>query len=400
MSNKLTIELMQQLAKDKGGKCLSKQYINNHTPLEWMCRHGHRWKTSPANIKNNGHWCRKCGHIKVASKKKLTIELIQQLARDKGGECLSAKYVDAHTKLKWICAEGHSWWAPPMAVRRGRWCRLCAIKKTADKQRGSLQEMRKIAAARGGKCLSEKYITARKKLKWSCSENHIWEATPDSIKRGRWCSRCTKTFREEICRTVFEQIFEDNFEKWAPRWLKNRRGNQMYVDGFNKTFNIAFEYQGEQHTRITRFSETEEKLKKQKANDRLKRKLLKSHGVNLIVISYRQNLVNLPHFIKKRAESFDLDSTGIDFEKEIDFNKVYRHKTHLKTMQDIALKRGGACLSTKYVNARTHLEWVCEKGHHWSATPDNVKRGTWCKECYQKGRSKLTTTPGELAMSS
>jgi len=32
-------------------------------------------------------------------------------------------------------------------------------------------------------------------------------------------------------------------------------------------------------------------------------------------------------------------------------------------MQQVAKKRGGKCLSEKYVNAKTKLEWECRKGH-------------------------------------
>ena len=60
MRKKLTIELMQQIARDRGGKCLSKEYINARTHLEWMCAEGHRWKATPDSVKNKSAWCEKC----------------------------------------------------------------------------------------------------------------------------------------------------------------------------------------------------------------------------------------------------------------------------------------------------------------------------------------------------
>jgi len=318
--------------------------------------------------------------------KKLTIELMQQIARDRGGKCLSKKYINAHTHLEWICAEGHPWSTPPMNIRSGKWCKICGNKRSADKQRGTLKEMQDIASEKNGKCISKEYINARTHLEWMCAEGHRWFAVPESVKGGTWCKRCSRTVSEEICRTTFEQIFNSKFNKWAPKWLRNPKGNQMTVDGYNKHFNIAFEYQGEQHYKITRYTETEEKLKKQKSRDRLIKRLLKKHAVNLIVINYRQNLVNLPLYIERRTKAFDLNLTEIDFDKKIDFNKVYLHKTYIEKMQGIAAERGGKCLSTVYINARTHLDWMCSEGHPWKATPDNVKRGTWCRECYERGR--------------
>ena len=61
MSKKLTIKEMRQIAKERGGKCLSTKYVNVHTKLLWECSEGHQWKAKPSNIKR-GSWCRKCAN--------------------------------------------------------------------------------------------------------------------------------------------------------------------------------------------------------------------------------------------------------------------------------------------------------------------------------------------------
>lgn len=59
----------------------------------------------------------------------------------------------------------------------------------------------------------------------------------------------------------------------------------------------------------------------------------------------------------------------------------------LLEMQDIAAGRDGYCLSFKYVNAHTHLRWMCAAGHDWLAVPSSVKhQGTWCPVCHPGGR--------------
>jgi hypothetical protein len=50
-------------------------------------------------------------------------------------------------------------------------------------------------------------------------------------------------------------------------------------------------------------------------------------------------------------------------------------------MKSYARKRGGKCLSTEYLNSKTHLLWRCESGHEWSAKPDHVLKGHWCPIC-------------------
>jgi len=47
VAEKLTIKEMQEIAESRGGKCLSKEYVNNYTKLKWQCDEGHTWKATP-----------------------------------------------------------------------------------------------------------------------------------------------------------------------------------------------------------------------------------------------------------------------------------------------------------------------------------------------------------------
>jgi len=58
-TKKRNIEEMLVIGKERGGKCLSKVYINDFTKLEWECCDGHNFWTSPNNIKH-GKWCPEC----------------------------------------------------------------------------------------------------------------------------------------------------------------------------------------------------------------------------------------------------------------------------------------------------------------------------------------------------
>jgi hypothetical protein len=54
-----------------------------------------------------------------------TIKEMQEIARLRGGRCLSEKYVNNVTNLKWQCKEGHVWERTPMLILRGSWCPYC-----------------------------------------------------------------------------------------------------------------------------------------------------------------------------------------------------------------------------------------------------------------------------------
>jgi hypothetical protein len=180
-SLKGTIERIKGLAESRGGRCLSREYINGITKLLWKCSKGHKWRATPKNIKA-GAWCPTC----VGNRKK-TIEEMQKAAKLRGGKCLSKKYLGNAIPLQWECRNGHRWWTQPKQIASGRWCTECNREEWI---RLRLKEMRGIASSRGGKCLSESYINMRTELEWECSKRHRWLATPASVKKGGWCPEC------------------------------------------------------------------------------------------------------------------------------------------------------------------------------------------------------------------
>lgn len=181
---KLTIEIMRDVAAQRGGICLSNRYVKYVTKLLWQCAKGHTWEATPQSIKH-GTWCPTCTH-----NKKLTLEEMQKRAVKRGGKCLSTRYINSDTKLEWECAKGHRWNTTPSSIHRGTWCPFCAglAKKT-------IEDMQKLAAQRGGICVSSNYIIIKAKLTWQCAKGHTWQATPSSIQQGTWCPHCYRANR-------------------------------------------------------------------------------------------------------------------------------------------------------------------------------------------------------------
>ena len=172
---------LRSLAISKGGECLSEKYSGNATKLKWRCAKGHVWEAVPSSVKNQGTWCPKCARGDTFGLKDM-----QRLASERGGRCLSREYKDLKTKLTWLCAEGHVWQTMPLLVsNRGSWCPTCA-----RGCRYSIEDLRKLAASRGGECLSNKYKGIRSSHLWRCAEGHIWKAAADNVLRGRWCQEC------------------------------------------------------------------------------------------------------------------------------------------------------------------------------------------------------------------
>ena len=125
MGTKLTIEQMQALAKKKGGKFLSKSYEGSMAKHLWKCSRGHKWATTPQSVKNAGTWCPECARANSGATQRLTIEEMHKIAKSRRGKCLSKKYVNSKSKLKWECSRGHQWDTAPINIRQGTWCPKC-----------------------------------------------------------------------------------------------------------------------------------------------------------------------------------------------------------------------------------------------------------------------------------
>lgn len=95
--------------------------------------------------------------------------------------CMSKHYIDNKTKIRWHCAEGHEWHAIPSNILRNHWCKICGNERQGRLKAHTIELMQKIAAERGGECLSKIYKNNLTKLRWRCKHGHEWEAVPGSI---------------------------------------------------------------------------------------------------------------------------------------------------------------------------------------------------------------------------
>jgi hypothetical protein len=61
---------------------------------------------------------------------------------------------------------------------------------------------------------------------------------------------------------------------------------------------------------------------------------------------------------------------------------------YLDQLRNLIEERGGVLLSNEYASARTKIMVSCADGHEFGVTPDNLKRGRWCRECKRHKQSK------------
>jgi hypothetical protein len=119
---KYNINDCNKSAEIKGGKCLSKEYINVDTSMYWECKQGHKFKTRYGHILE-GSWCKSCWGLN----KRLGLLECISWAKKLGGECLSEEYEGIHIKMLWKCKESHKWIATFGSLRNMKsWCPTCS----------------------------------------------------------------------------------------------------------------------------------------------------------------------------------------------------------------------------------------------------------------------------------
>jgi hypothetical protein len=320
---KLTIEEMKTIAKKRGGKCLSEQYINTRTKVKWQCEKGHIWEALPNAIKR-GQWCPICGKIRTANALRSNIEEMQEIAKNNGGKCLSNEYIDDKTKLTWMCSKGHKWNSTPNNIKNGTWCPICSVdvgpRKKMDK---TYQLVKKIAKEKGGECLSITYEENHSKLRFRCKNGHKWDALPRRIKKGSWCPRCyAKKRREKLAKYTIDDL----------RRYAHSNGGEC----------LSTELDGIRNPLVW--------------------KCRKGHV-------WKGNPYRMIY-----NDTWCMKCAGVERGK--------RRRTPIKIYQEIAQKRGGKLLSTEYTNTQTKMEWQCEEGHTFWSVPGPIRhQGVWCPKC-------------------
>lgn len=311
-----------------------------------------------------------------------------------------------------------------------------SVKKKNPRERLTIEEMHEVAKSRGGKCLSKIYTNNKTELKWQCANGHSWDARPDATKRGHWCPECKKNRTEKKVRFIFENLLGVPF----PTTRKVLNGYEL--DGYNKKFNLAFEFHGIQHYKFIEFFHgTIDNFNERCNVDKEKERRCEDKKINLIIIPYNEAKIDekLVQFICHKLEELNIEikynkidlspfyennntltelrilaenrlgkllsNSFTDYNTDLEWECEFKHtwkasassvkhseswcphcagvaKLTIEEMRKIAKSRNGKCLSVKYINATTELEWECEFGHRWFAMPSNVKHNnTWCDVC-------------------
>ena len=340
---------VRQVAEERGGECLSKRYVSSPSKLRFECAAGHRWRAIGSNIVHLGQWCPRCATTP-------TEEYRQRLATfvlEKGGEMLSRKLGALSDLHRFKCRNGHVFkQRPTRVVHKGTWCPECAYLESADKQRVGIEVVREIAKSKGGECLSKEYKTANDHGLFKCAVGHEWQARYKTVLyRDTWCPECWNELKRA-------GLNKDG--KFVLRSMPRQLGLeycQEYAEEYGGKC-ISIEYENYQST--------------------LEWVCKKGHEFETSLHSMEQR------------ESFCLECAELE-----------RRERWLRKAEELAREHGGRCLSTEWVSAQKKLQWRCAKGHEFERCWNQAIRPPFCCECdrderYQKQGEELLTSIAEM----
>lgn len=289
---RITIEEVHEWARSKGGSCLETEFINSTTSMRWRCALNHEWVTFYGRIKHGGTWCPFC-----AGCTPVTLNDACELAKNRGGECLSQTCSGSNDKLRWRCSEFHEWECHFFSVRNNNtWCPICA-----GNARLSISCADQVAAARNGKCLSIAYKNIKSYLMWECDKFHRWEATLESIKNcGTWCPQCSESKGERKLREIFNSRKIPFISQLILGDLPRKRFDLQYNLEENM---IIIEYDGEQHFHQIDYFGSKDRHQEWRVFDQLKTYMAIKSGYKIIRIDYTQ-FKNIEEHILKAEQAF------------------------------------------------------------------------------------------------
>lgn len=378
----ITIKEMHDIAAAKNGLCLSEIYINDATKLKWKCNVCHLvWEATPNNIKRN-KWCPKCGRLKADKNRRVGIEEIKKMAKDRGGECLAKDYNTIEDKVSWKCKYDHEWTTSIRSVRNGSWCIYCSKFKSETVCRWVFETI-----------FEKQFIKTRPD--WLVLNGN-------KLELDGFCGELNLAF-EHNGQQHYNLSFNmnnkdlDDLKKRDIAKIELCKENNVNLIVVNRLF---------EHTSFTEFVNDVKKLYKNiygvesKKDCDLKdvpsffakemsviEMLVNSKGGECLSAYVRsQNKINIKC---KRNHIFSITPNKLkngQWCKKCGFmDRKSKQQHNIEFCKNLAVSRNGVCLSNTYKNNKQKLLWQCQHGHQWESCLASINcRNSWCPKCANK----------------
>ena len=351
----------------KKGKCIKADIKNSLSLVTIKCNNDHIWTTNINKILYKSAWCRKCYNLE----KKYTIDEIKEIAKKKGGECLSTSYENINSKLIWKCNNGHIWNAKLPSINcNDNWCPTCNYYIGEEITRNIFNSLfNTIFIKTRPKWLNGLELDGyNKELSLAFEYNGIQhykyieffnkKKSLDDIMKN-------DSIKKEICTNNNINLivipYDIKYEDIKDNIIKTCKNLNIYIPNANADVNL-------------------DEIKKLTRNILYKiQNIVESKKGNLLTDVYINNLSALKikcNFNHEFITSYKRIKMG-NWCPEC----AKKKKHTIEEMYILAKNKNGECLSSVYLNNSTKLKWKCDKNHIWETVPKVILNGHWCRKC-------------------
>lgn len=268
---------------------------NKNTQVEYNCDYcGKLFKVKKCKYEttlNNPNKHLYCSSQCAKDAQKPKWEDIVSLFDKYGYILLSTEYIDAKSKLEYICPchqDKGSQFVRYNNLKHGFGCKYCGQDRTASSKRLTFDEVKMIFDRHDMILLDQEYKNTSIPMKYICKHHPEvgiqYMTTSNAYKE--YCPYCNVIRGEEI---IIKYLSKQNIEFQLHKSyddLHGLGGRKLSYDFYLPKFNMLIEYQGEQHERPIEYFGGEEQFLKQQEHDRRKREYAINNNIKLLEIWY------------------------------------------------------------------------------------------------------------------
>lgn len=296
MSRKKTIEEVERAFNERNYILLSKEYIDAHHKLEYICPEGHKGSISWRSF-SQGRGCRECGRISIVKKKTLDYEYVQQVLNNKGYILLSKEYHNAHEQLDCICPKGHKCKIRFNDFNHGHGCKECGNELRSQVQRTEYETIKMGFEKEGHFLITETYINNKQELLVRCPNGHTYTTNWNRFQSGLRCPICNSSKGEETIIKLLKDLqvkFIHDKSIWKPL-------NNLRPDFFLPDYNLVIEFDGIQHFEPIEIFGGQEGFIKRQQKDNEKNIYCENNNIDILRIPYWE-FNNITKIIKNKLK--------------------------------------------------------------------------------------------------
>jgi len=262
-------------------------YKTSKIKVKFICSKHGEFTQTPSNHIKSIIPCKKCASENMALNLDNFIKNSEKFHNNKYDYSL-VNYKTNSVKVKIVCPEHGVFEQLPVVHMQGFGCSKCS-NKYIPTTKEFIIKANKIHNNRYDYSLA-KYTHSEKNIRIICREHGEFNQRPHNHLQGQGCPRCKESKGEKI---IAECLIEKdiNFELQYT-FNKCRNINPLPFDFYLPEYNICIEYDGIQHFEHREFFGDINSFIELKKRDRIKNKYCENNNINLIRISYKDNIGN------------------------------------------------------------------------------------------------------------